>query len=52
MNNTGAGIHAIKTMKETAVVRTKNDCLEIVIGDVTASQDLATEKVEPGQPYH
>lgn len=48
MHNTGAGIHSIRTMEQRAVVRARNDCVEIIVGpDVRGAQ-----KLQYGQLYH
>jgi len=48
MYNTGAGIQSIRTMEQRVVVRSKNDCLELITGNASGSGEV----VKPGRLYH
>lgn len=51
MYNTGAGIYSIKTMEKNAIVRSRNDCLELVIGPQVGSV-IPPDAVKPDKLYH
>jgi hypothetical protein len=48
MYNTGAGIQSIRTMEQRVVVRSRNECLELIAGNTSNGGDV----VKPGCRYH
>ena len=48
MYNTGVGIQSIRTLEQKVLVRSRNNCLELVTADTAHNADV----IKPGHLYH